>query len=246
MAVPADLRLLVLTLGLGLEEADEHHRLVQPAKVEAPSDRGSAILTAWVLALGHRGSGRCVGPAYGRGRPWRLPGCGTHAPAWKKRRGGARDRRRARPSFGPDGSLRRVEDAGLIFTTALWTRKARDLESNPHVALLCHWPSLGRQAQARGRAGGPSDLAETLFARRDRPHQLQALVSRQGEPIADLAALRERLAAAERELGDDPIPCPADWGAFRVRPDVIEYWTAAPDAMHDRIRARPRRRPLAR
>jgi pyridoxamine 5'-phosphate oxidase len=77
-------------------------------------------------------------------------------------------------------------------------------------------------------------LAETLFAQRDRPHQLQALVSRQGEPIADVAGLRERLAVAEREVGDDPIPCPADWGAFRIRPDVIEYWTAAPDAMHDR------------
>jgi hypothetical protein len=57
VAIPADLRLLVLTLGLGLEEADEDHRLVQPAKVEAPSNRGLAILTAWVLALSHRGSG---------------------------------------------------------------------------------------------------------------------------------------------------------------------------------------------
>jgi pyridoxamine 5'-phosphate oxidase len=44
---------------------------------------------------------------------------------------------RGRPS-ARTVSLRRVEDAGLIFTTALWTRKARDLESNPHVALLCH------------------------------------------------------------------------------------------------------------
>jgi pyridoxamine 5'-phosphate oxidase len=133
-------------------------------------------------------------------------------------------------------SLRRVEDAGLIFTTALWTRKARDVESNPHVALLCHWPTLGRQAQVCGRAERAGrHLAETLFAQRDRPHQLQSLVSRQGEPISNLEALRERLAAAEREIGDDPIPCPTDWGAFRIRPDVIEYWTAAADAMHDRI-----------
>jgi pyridoxamine 5'-phosphate oxidase len=133
-------------------------------------------------------------------------------------------------------SLRRVADAELIFTTALWTRKARDLRANPNVALLCHWPSLGRQVQVCGRVEqADRELAESLFGRRDRPHQLQALVSRQGEPIADLAPLRDRLAAVKRELGDDPVPCPPDWGAFRVSPDVIEYWTAAPDAMHDRI-----------
>jgi pyridoxamine 5'-phosphate oxidase len=133
-------------------------------------------------------------------------------------------------------SLRRVEEAGLIFTTALWTRKARDLRGNPHVALLFHWPSLGRQVQVCGRVEtADRSLAEALFAQRDRPHQLQAMVSRQGEPICDLAALRDRLAAIETQVGDDPIPCPAEWGAVRVRPDVIEYWTAASDALHDRV-----------
>jgi pyridoxamine 5'-phosphate oxidase len=133
-------------------------------------------------------------------------------------------------------SLRRVEEDGLIFTTALWTRKARELRDNPHVALLLHWPSLGRQVQVAGCAA-PAEraLAEELFARRDRPHQLQAMVSRQGESIADLAPLRARLAEIRRQLGDDPIPCPEDWGAFRVRPDVIEYWTADADALHDRV-----------
>jgi pyridoxine/pyridoxamine 5'-phosphate oxidase len=49
-------------------------------------------------------------------------------------------------------SLRRLEDDGLILTTALWTRKARELRDNPHVALLFHWPSLGRQVHVSGRA----------------------------------------------------------------------------------------------
>ena len=120
-------------------------------------------------------------------------------------------------------SLRRVEDDALVFTTALWTRKAREL----------HWPSLGRQVQVAGRAE-PAEraLAETFFALRDRPHQLQALVSRQGEPIEDLGPLRRRLAAVREEIGDAPIPCPPDWGAIRVRPDAIEFWSAAADAVH--------------
>lgn len=69
----------------------------------------------------------------------------------------------------------------------------------------------------------------------ERPHQLQSLVSRQGEVIDGLEPLRDRLAQARREVGDAPIECPNDWGAFRVHADAIESWVAAPDALHDRI-----------
>jgi len=133
-------------------------------------------------------------------------------------------------------SLRRVEADALVFTTATWTRKARDLEGNPRAALLMHWPSLGRQAHVGGRVElAERSLAEELFALRDRPHQLQALVSRQGEPVADLETLRRRLALVTREIGDGAVPCPEDWAAMRLRPDFIEYWVAAPDALHDRL-----------
>jgi pyridoxamine 5'-phosphate oxidase len=133
-------------------------------------------------------------------------------------------------------SLRRVEDDALIFTTAMWTRKARDLRENPRVALLFHWPAVGRQVHVGGRAEtAERALAEELFQRRDRPHQLQSMVSRQGEPIPDLADLKRRLALVRSEVGDDPVPCPDDWAAIRVRPAYVEYWSAAPDALHDRI-----------
>lgn len=133
-------------------------------------------------------------------------------------------------------SLRRVEHDALVFTSALWTRKIRDVQENPHVALVFFWPTLGRQVQVSGRVE-PAEraVAEDAFAKRDRPHQLQSLVSRQGEPIDDLAPMRARLARVERDVGDSAIECPADWGAFRVHADAIEYWTAAPDALHERI-----------
>jgi len=133
-------------------------------------------------------------------------------------------------------SLRLVEEDALVFTTAMWTRKARDLGENPRAALLVHWPSLGRQVHAGGRVEpAERELSEALFARRDRPHQLQAMVSRQGEPIEDLAPLRAELAAVRRRIGDGPVPCPPDWSALRLVPDFVEYWSTAPDALHDRI-----------
>src|SRR3954469_12114353 len=87
-------------------------------------------------------------------------------------------------------TLKRVEAESLIFTSALWTRKAREVAENPHVALLFHWPALGRQVHVSAVAEPASRaLAEELFAERDSLHRSQAVVSRQGEPIDDLRAL---------------------------------------------------------
>jgi pyridoxamine 5'-phosphate oxidase len=131
-------------------------------------------------------------------------------------------------------SLKRLEDDGLIFTTALWTRKAQQIESNPQVALLFHWPTLGRQAQVNGRAKQVDrPLAEELFAERDLAHQLQTVVSRQGEPIGELNALRARLTHLASVQETAPA-CPEDWGAIRVRPQMVELWEEAPDRLHER------------
>lgn len=131
-------------------------------------------------------------------------------------------------------TLKRLEDEALVFTSALWTRKAREIESNPHVALLFHWPALGRQVHVTGEARlAERALAEELFDERDLVHQLQTVVSRQGEPIDDLGPLRERLAHLARVQETAPA-CPQDWGALRVDPQTVELWSESPDRIHER------------
>jgi pyridoxamine 5'-phosphate oxidase len=132
-------------------------------------------------------------------------------------------------------SLKRLEAGALVFTTALWTRKAAELRANPQVAAVFHWPCLGRQVRVEGTAElAERELAEELFAERPRGHRLQTLVSRQGEPIDDLGPLRERLAALS-EAEDLPLACPTDWGAIRIRPRSVELWQEAADRLHDRL-----------
>jgi pyridoxamine 5'-phosphate oxidase len=133
-------------------------------------------------------------------------------------------------------SLKRIGDDGLVFTTALWTRKAGELRDNPYAAATFYWPALARQARIEGRAEiAGRALAEELFASRPRGHQLQAHVSRQGEEIESLDQLRSRLEALGDELGDDPVPCPDDWGAVRIVPDRVELWQEGADRLHRRI-----------
>ncbi len=105
-------------------------------------------------------------------------------------------------------SLKRLEGDALVFTSALWTRKAREIERNPHVALLFHWATLGRQVHVAGHAAlAERALAEELFAERDPSHQLQTIVSRQGEPIdGPRAVARASSAPARRDGGAARLP----------------------------------------
>jgi pyridoxamine 5'-phosphate oxidase len=133
-------------------------------------------------------------------------------------------------------SLKRIDGDGLVFTTALWTRKVGEIRANPRVAATFFWPGVGRQVRVEGRAEiAERELAEELFAERPRSHQLQAHVSRQGEEIESLGPLRSRLEALRTELGESPVPCPEDWGAVRLIPDRVEFWQEGEDRLHHRV-----------
>jgi pyridoxine/pyridoxamine 5'-phosphate oxidase len=133
-------------------------------------------------------------------------------------------------------TVKRVEDDALVFSSALWTRKAREIEANPYVSVLFFWPEMGRQAHVAGTvAVGDRALAEQLYAERDPLHQLQTVVSRQGEAIdaAELEAMRDRLGHLA-EVQEAPPRCPEEWGALVVTPEAVELWSEAPDRLHER------------
>ncbi|HVW48377.1 MAG TPA: pyridoxal 5'-phosphate synthase [Solirubrobacterales bacterium] len=132
--------------------------------------------------------------------------------------------------------MKRVADDALLFTSALWTRKVRDIKANPHVAIVFHWPELGRQIQIVGTVTfGSRELAAELYADRDVLHQLQTVVSRQGKPIGseELETMRDRLAHLA-EVQETPPRCPEDWGALLVTPEAIELWSESADRIHER------------
>jgi pyridoxamine 5'-phosphate oxidase len=131
--------------------------------------------------------------------------------------------------------LKRVETDALVFTSALWTRKAREIAANPRVSVLAYWPTLGRQLHATGEAVvAERALADELFAGRELSRQLQAIVSRQGEPIEDVERLRDRHAHLMKVTEVSP-DCPPDWGAIRIVPNLLEFWSESEDRIHDRL-----------
>lgn len=124
---------------------------------------------------------------------------------------------------------------GFVFYTNMFSRKGRELEANPHAALLFHWKSLRRQIRIEGNIFPVSDEeADTYFASRSRVSRLGAIASDQSRPLADRDIFEKRLKNAEEQFGDGPIPRPENWSGYRVSPQHFEFWQERPYRLHDR------------
>jgi len=144
----------------------------------------------------------------------------------------------------PDGrpSVRMVltkgfDDSGIVFFTNYGSRKAAELEGNPHAALVFHWPELGRQVRVEGEASRVPRAETEAYARsRSRQSQLSALASPQSQPVTSREWLEERVARLEREHSGEDLPVREDWGGYRLAPAAWEFWQHRPNRLHDRFR----------
>jgi pyridoxamine 5'-phosphate oxidase len=137
--------------------------------------------------------------------------------------------------------LRGVDARGFVFFTHYRSRKGRELESNPHAALVFHWSALDRQVRVEGRVERVSAAeSDDYFDRRPLGSRLGAMVSPQSEVIADRAALEEPIRALARRVRDraEPVARPEHWGGYRVIPDTVEFWRHGLHRLHDRFRYR--------
>ncbi|HLG68421.1 MAG TPA: pyridoxamine 5'-phosphate oxidase [Acidimicrobiales bacterium] len=125
---------------------------------------------------------------------------------------------------------------GFVFYTSYRGRKGRELAQNPVAALMFHWDPLGRQVRVEGPVERlPAAESDAYFASRPRGAQVSALASEQSRPIESRELLEARVEARSAELGQGPVPRPAWWGGFRVRPGVFEFWQHRDDRLHDRL-----------
>jgi pyridoxamine 5'-phosphate oxidase len=136
--------------------------------------------------------------------------------------------------------VKRVDDTGLVFGSSSDSPKGRQLADHPFGALQVYWRETMQQLRFEGRIVALSDAeSDALFADRSPKSRAATAVARQSEPLGDrtLSDLVDDATRLLDEHGDD-VPRPAPWRAWRLEPDVVEFWHGSRDRMHRRLQYR--------
>lgn len=132
--------------------------------------------------------------------------------------------------------LKAYDNTGFVFFTNYGSRKSKEIEENPNVALLFAWLPLERQVSIRGRATRISH-AESLAYFMSRPvgSRVGAWVSEQSRVVSSRKLLEIKFHEMMEKFRDGQVPLPDFWGGIRVEPESIEFWQGGANRLHDRF-----------
>jgi pyridoxamine 5'-phosphate oxidase len=123
-----------------------------------------------------------------------------------------------------------------------WYRQAREVgEQQPDAMALATVSSEGRPSNRMVLLKGVEAGGFTFFSNYESAKGLDL----GSNPHAALVFFWYRLHRQVRVEGrvsrvgrdeSEDVPAPPNWGGYRLRPDVVEFWQGREDRLHDRIR----------
>lgn len=136
-------------------------------------------------------------------------------------------------------SVSRAGRNGIEFYTNYESRKSKQLEENPHAALVFHWTKMRRQVRIEGHVEKVSpEESNQYFQSRARESQVGAWSSPQSKPIGSREELESLVRKNQAKFETGVIPCPPFWGGWRLTPERIEFWEERPHRLHERQECR--------
>jgi pyridoxamine 5'-phosphate oxidase len=109
--------------------------------------------------------------------------------------------------------LKDFDERGFVFYTNYSSRKGRELEQNPHAALVFFWQPLERQIRITGRVTKvTTEESDNYFHSRPLGSQFSASISKQSAVIASRDVLLKRLKKMRKV--SRAIRPPINWGDF--------------------------------
>ena len=133
--------------------------------------------------------------------------------------------------------LKEVDEVGFHFFTNYESRKGKEMDSNPHVALLFFWPELQRQVRIEAKVQKLTpEASDAYFQSRPKESRLGAIASPQSQILPNRQLLEARMDDLRQTYADSAfVPRPAHWGGYRAVPYLVEFWQGRSSRLHDRL-----------
>lgn len=132
--------------------------------------------------------------------------------------------------------LKEFSSEGFIFYSNYESRKAKQIEENPHGSMTFFWKELARQVVLEGVIAKTSpEISNAYFKIRTRESQIGAWASRQDQILDSREVLEEKFERAKEQFEGKEVERPSFWGGYCLQPFRIEFWQGRKNRLHDRF-----------
>ena len=131
--------------------------------------------------------------------------------------------------------LKDISNSRLAFYTNYQSRKSREIQENPHVALLIYSDFFQRQIRINGKAVKiSSEESDRYFASRSYESQIGAWASQQSQELSSREELEAGIQKFQKKY-PQTVPRPLHWGGFQIHPYYFEFWIGEKYRLHHRF-----------
>ena len=133
--------------------------------------------------------------------------------------------------------LKKISDEGLVFYTNYNSRKGKEIELNPKVAVNFWWRELKKQIRLEGAIEKASEEdSDNYFNSRPLKSRISAIISNQSSTISSYEDLTNQIDNYLEKNVESSIKRPDHCGLYIVIPNTVEFWQERDNRTHERLK----------
>ena len=133
--------------------------------------------------------------------------------------------------------LKKISDDGLVFYTNYNSRKGKEIELNPKVAVNFWWRELKKQIRVEGFIEKASEEdSDDYFNSRPLKSRVSAIISDQSSIISSYEDLTNQIDNYLEHNDESSIKRPDHCGLYIVIPNKVEFWKERDNRTHERLK----------
>jgi len=133
--------------------------------------------------------------------------------------------------------LKKISDDGLVFYTNYNSRKGKEIEQNPKVAVNFWWRELKKQIRIEGFIKKASkEDSDDYFNSRPLKSRVSAIISNQSSTISSYEDLTNKIEKFLEQNDESLIKRPDHCGLYIVIPNAVEFWQERDNRTHERLK----------